>query len=95
MKKYFARYGNFGNVYSLVWTADEKTEKAVLSHGYERITRKRARELCVQENYRRKYDTAFSGYASNVILPYDIDADEPAYYYQYSGVGTKNGYIVE
>lgn len=95
MKKYFVRYGNFGNVYSLVWVEDEKTEKAVFSHGFERITRKRACELCAQENYRRKYDEAFSGYASSVILPYDIDTDEPAYYLQYSGIGTKHGYVIE
>lgn len=95
MKKYFVRYGNFGNVYSLVWTEDEKTEKVVLSHGFERITRKQAEKLCALENYRRKHDSAFSGYASSVILPYDIDTDDAAYYLQYSGIGTKNGYIIE
>lgn len=63
MKKYFVRYGDFGNVYSLRWAESDTLD------GYERITRNRACELAHSERVRRIVDRAFSGYADDRIYP--------------------------
>lgn len=70
MKKYYIKnnYG-FANTYTLVYTETPEQDEQALACGYERITRKEAERLCARENDRRTFDSSFSGFASNVILP--------------------------
>ena len=75
MRKYFVQYGNFGNTYSVYYTENESEEAQAIEQGMERIPRKEAIELCARESARRKGDSAFSGYASDVILPFSYDGD--------------------
>nr|DAK62615.1 MAG TPA: hypothetical protein [Caudoviricetes sp.] len=74
MKKsyYVEYYRDFGNTYNLYWLPSGEPAPA----GLERITYKRAVELCKDERYRLKYDQAFSGYADTWIWPYHISAEE-------------------
>lgn len=72
MKRYYIKYPrNFANEYSL-YSADvgSKEEQKLISLGFERITRKRAQELCRIEKWRRKTDYNFSGYAPTEIIPF-------------------------
>lgn len=73
MRKYFVQYGNFGNTYSVCYTENYAEEAQAIERGMERISRKEAIELCARESARRKEDPAFSGYASDVILPFGYD----------------------
>lgn len=75
MRKYFVQYGNFGNTYSVCYTENEYEETQAIERGMERIPRKEAIELCTRESERRKENPAFSGYASDVILPFGYDDD--------------------
>ena len=75
MKKYFVKYGNFANTYSVCYTENESEEAQALELGMERISRKEAIELCARESARRNENPAFSGYASDVILPFGYDGD--------------------
>src|SRR5699024_5336693 len=68
MKKYYIVRGNFANVYTLFW-ADGPEMEAKLPENAEQINRKEAENLCRDEKWRRKYDFAFSGYASSTIFP--------------------------
>lgn len=68
MKKYFIVRGNFGNVYALYWADSPEMEK-LLPEGAERISRKEAERLAAAENYRKKHDKSFSGYADSAIYP--------------------------
>lgn len=84
-KQYFVHYyRDFGNCYSLYY-AECPEDFAALPENAERITRREAEQLCRRENERRKYDQAFSGYASNVITPAAGDCCE---------FDTPNGYII-
>ena len=75
MRKYFVQYGEFTNTYRVCYTENESEEKKAIERGMERITRKEAIKLCARETERRKENPAFSGYASNVILPIGYDGD--------------------
>ena len=75
MKKYYIVRGDFGNVYTLFW-ADGPEMTAKLPEGAEQITRKKAEALCREEKDRCKYDPAFSGYASDTILPADYPGSD-------------------
>lgn len=75
MRKYFVQYGNFSNVYDIRYTDNASEETQAIERGMERITRKEAERLCVMESARCKENTAFSGYASDVILPFGYDDD--------------------
>ena len=75
MKKYFVEYGEFGNTYDVRYTENTAEEAEAIGQGMERISRKEAEMLCARETERRKEDTAFSGYASDVILPFGYDGD--------------------
>lgn len=68
MKKHFVIYGNFSNVYDLLWTDSLEMEKE-LPEGAKRITRTRALELARAESERAKYTPSSSGYASSTIAP--------------------------
>ena len=71
MKRYFVHYWkDFSNTYEVLW-ADSPEAEAALPAGAERITRREAEELCRRERERRKYDAAFSGYATASIYPAD------------------------
>ena len=84
-KQYFiSYYRDFANTYVLLY-AECPEDFAALPDGAERITRREAVQLCRRENERRKYDQAFSGYASNVITPAAGDCCE---------WDTTNGYIM-
>lgn len=75
MKRYYINNTRgFANAYNLVWAETPEQIAAAEENGYERITRREAEKLCAMENDRRKYDPAFSGYASNLIYPIDWDA---------------------
>lgn len=94
MKKYYVNYyKDFGNTYTLVWAETDKQIAIAQNADYEQITRKEAEALCAKENDSRIHDTAFSGYASSVILPIDLNTlevdwiNDPRY--------KKVGYIVE
>jgi len=78
MKKYFVKYyADFANTYHLAYTIDKKQAAQALEAGYERITRAHAEALCRAERDRVKYDAAFAGRASAVIVPFDIfDLDD-------------------
>lgn len=91
MKRYYVKYyNNFCNTYNLAWA--ETTEQIAIAekNGMERITRKQAEKLCSDENYRRKTDYNFSGFASSIILPIDYNDD-----WMNDRLMHKNGYIVE
>ena len=75
MRKYFVKYGEFRNTYSVCYTENESEETQAVEQGMERITRKEAEMLCARESTRRKEDPAFSGYASDVILPFGYAGD--------------------
>lgn len=75
MRKYFVKYGDFANTYSVCYTENESEEVQAVKQGMERISRKEAVALCARESTRRKEDPAFSGYASDVILPFGYDND--------------------
>lgn len=90
MKKFYVWFGDFSNIYDLVWAETPEQAEEAENNGYERITRKEAENLCAQENRRRKENPSFSGYASNVIYPVEYvdnwENDEKMY---------KNRYIIE
>lgn len=74
-KQYFVSYyRDFGNTYTLLY-AECPEDFAALPDGAERITRRKAVQLCREEKYRRKYDESFSGYASTIIVPAAGDYD--------------------
>lgn len=75
MRKYFVKYGDFANTYSVCYTENESEEAQAIEQGMERISRKEAVELCVRESVRCKEDPSFSGYASEVILPFGYEED--------------------
>lgn len=66
MRKYYVRYGDFGNTYSLCYTEDGGKPSG---DGWEQITRKEAEALARAEVRRRKDDPYFSGYADAWIFP--------------------------
>jgi len=74
MKHYLVNYWkDFGNTYTLAWTeAGSAEEQAAIENGWERITRKEAIRLCVEERERRRTDEAFSGYASEKVFPLSL-----------------------
>lgn len=75
-KQYFVYYyNNFGNTYNLYW-ADSPEMIAALPENAERISRKKAIQLCRDEKYRQKCDSSFSGYATTSIFPADYPEDE-------------------
>lgn len=75
-KKYYVEYyKRFANTYNLYYAETSEQVKVAEKAGLERITRKEAEKLCVDENYRRKNDHDFSGYADNVIYPIDYNGD--------------------
>ena len=91
-RQYFAHYyKGFGNTYSLMY-ADTEEDLKLIPEDAERITRKEAESLCSRENYRRKYDSGFSGYADNMIYPVDM---EDRYNIYNSNRYYKDGYVVE
>lgn len=92
MRKYYVHYWrDFGNTYNLYYAETTEQEALAREMGAEQITRKRAEQLCRDENYRRKYDTAFSTYADNVIYPIDFDG----HWMDCEQVLTKKGYTME
>ena len=52
MRKYFAKYGDFANTYSVCYTENEAEESQAIEEGMERISRKDAVALCVRESVR-------------------------------------------
>ena len=75
MRKYFVKYGEFRNTYDLRYTENIAEEAEAIGQGFERISRKEAEMLCTRESERRKENPAFSGYAPDVILPFEYDGD--------------------
>lgn len=75
MRKYFVKYGEFRNTYDVCYVENELEEAQAIEQGFERISRKDAEKLCIRESERRKEDPAFSGYASDVILPFEYDGN--------------------
>ena len=75
MRKYFVKYGDFRNTYAVCYVENESEEAQAIEQGMERIPRKDAEKLCAREGERRKENPAFSGYASDVILPFGYDGD--------------------
>lgn len=74
-KQYFVHYTrDFGNCYCLYY-AECPEDFAALPEDAERITRRKAVQLCREEKYRRKYDESSSGYASTIIVPAAGDYD--------------------
>lgn len=90
MKKFYVWFGDFSNIYDIVWAETPEQVEEAENNGYERITRKEAESLCAEENRRRKENPSFSGYASNVIYPVEYvdnwENDEKMY---------KDGYIID
>ena len=75
-RQYFAHYyKDFGNTYNLLY-ADTEDELKMIPEDAERITRKEAESLASMENYRRKYDGSFSGFADNAIYPVTMTQEE-------------------
>ena len=70
---YVHYYKDFGNTYDLIY-ADAEDDLTLIPEGAQRITRKEAETLCSMENYRRKYDQSFSGFADNMIYPVGLDS---------------------
>jgi len=86
-KAYFVRYyRDFANTYYLKWAfmTDKNAIAQLENDGYKRITRRRAEELVWQEKYRQKYDQSMSGYADDVITPWNFD-------WKYDKVGLLRG----
>lgn len=84
-KQYFVHYyRDFGNCYNLYY-AECPEDFAALPEDAERITRRKAEQLCRDEKDRRKYDESFSGYADTIITPAAGD---------YWEEDTPNGYIM-
>lgn len=72
MKKYFIKFiKGFENTYSLVWAETPEQIETAKINGYERITRRTAEVYCSLEKDRRKYNSSFSGYSSNIIKSID------------------------
>lgn len=72
-RQYFVNYyKSFCNTYDLLY-ADTEDDLKQIPEEAERITRKKAESLCSEENYRRKYDPSFSGFADNMIYPVGLD----------------------
>lgn len=70
-RKYYVHYWkDFNNTYELYYS-----DKEIDRDGFEKITRKEAIRLCVEEKERRRTDPSFSGYASTTIMPYEYDYD--------------------
>lgn len=75
-RQYFAHYyKDFGNTYNLLY-ADTEDELKMIPEDAERITRKEAESLASRENYRRKYDGSFSGFADNAVYPVTMTQEE-------------------
>ena len=69
MKTYFIRWGDFANTYELAWADNKDDVSWLVSQNFARCTRRQA-EYCAQlERDCRKYDPAFSGFASSAIYP--------------------------
>ena len=92
-KQYYVNYyRDFANTYSLCWAETEEQIKiAEENENNERITRKKAEQLCAAENERRKYNPNSSGYASNLILPVDYYYDD----WENDPSVRKYGYIID
>lgn len=73
MKKYFVKYGKFGNTYTLCYTEDGSKPSG---EGWEQITRKEAEALARAEARRRKDDPYFSGYADAWVFPVGMTEDD-------------------
>ena len=91
-KHYWVRRGDFANQYTLGYTETAEQEEWAEQAGCERITRKEAEQLCRDERYRERHDSAFSGYADSVILPVWYPADRD---WRDDPKCTLCGYIVE
>ena len=59
----------------ICYVENESEEAQAIEQGMERISRKEAIKLCARESEQRKDDPAFSGYASDVILPFGYDGN--------------------
>ncbi len=75
MRKYFVKYGDFANTYSVCYTENDAEEAQAIEQGMEHITRKEAEQLCRNESARCKDNPGFSGYASEEIIPFGYDDD--------------------
>ena len=82
-KYYVYYYRDFANTYELYWASTPEME-AALPREAEQISKKEAVRLCIAERERRKYDAAFSGYASTHICPAD--------YHDQSMIAVDSGY---
>ena len=71
MKNYYVIYGDFANTYKVYSAEKAETKAALLERGAEKITRKKAVELCNAEKDRRQYG-GNGGFATAAI----IDAEE-------------------
>lgn len=76
MKKayYVEYYRDFGNTYNLYWAPCDITVPA----SFERITRKKAEDLCKRERQARRDNPDFSGYADTYIWPYGLGYEQEA-----------------
>ena len=93
-RQYFVHYyKGFGNTYSLMY-ADTEEDLKLVPEGAERITRKKAESLASDENYRRRTDPSFSGYADNAVYPVGITNYDRYLMEQERGF-YKNGYVWE
>lgn len=68
-KKYFIRGAGWGNMYDLAWADNTNDIEKLESKGFTRCSRKWAEQQAHREIDRRKYDPAFSGYASRAVYP--------------------------
>lgn len=93
MKRYYAQFGRVSNEYNLYWAETPEQIALAESCGYERISRSEAFRLCAAENFRRKHDPAFSGFADNVILP--VDASEWECNWRNARNMYKSGYVID
>lgn len=68
-RQYFVHYyKRFANAYNLFY-ADTEEDLKLVPEDAERITRKKAESLAADENYRRRTDRSFSGFADNAVYP--------------------------
>ena len=68
-KAYYVHYYNgFANAYNLYHAPESVSVPAE----WKRITRAEAIDLCRREIERRKENPTFSGYASSMVLPYNV-----------------------
>lgn len=76
MKKayYVEYYRDFGNTYNLYWAPCDITVPA----SFERITRKKAENLCKRERQARRDNPDFSGCADTYIWPYGLGYEKGA-----------------